>query len=195
MAWGMQRSTALVALSACLLLACFLQACAPSGPSAPDTAVGPSADCAMAVNRMVGFVERAPTSRIEARALPATSCEMAVLVLTVRAPDGRPLHAFAAPYAQLAKDPTAARLKQTLEQWTAAVVDDTSAAPAWDGAADAFPKDFGPSGATPYMRPIYERLRAEKRPRLCFATSYEALRCLYYEAESGQADILFTTGQ
>lgn len=127
--------------------------------------------------------------------MPAPRCDEAVLVLTVRDRQGSVLHAYAAPFAQLSQGASPSALRATLERWASAVIDDASAAPAWSGPAGAYPEAFGPNGSTPLIKSTYEGVRAQKRPRLCYPTSYEATACLYFEAESGHVGLLYQTGQ
>lgn len=172
----------------------LVAACAPSAPApTPDAVSGAlPADCVIVMSRPVAFTDTAGGDVIEARSLPAPTCDQSVLVVSVRASDGRLLHAFAAPYGQMSQSPPDRGLSTVLQSWVQARIDDTSAAPAWSGANDAFPAAFGETGGSPFIRSVYEAIRAQKRPRLCLATSYEAFQCLYYEAESGQAGVLFT---
>lgn len=174
---------------------------ASGAPSVPLVAPGPQgdatpvpADCAITVTRIVPFTAATPGDVIEARSLPTTNCENSVLVWTLRSRTGEVLHAFATPYAQLVQNPAPQGLKMTLDRWVGVAIDDTSRAPAWDGRGVDFPKAFGANGFSPYVRPTYERIRAEKRPRICVETTYDSFVCLFYEAESGHADVLFRGG-
>jgi hypothetical protein len=178
-----------------IVLVALVSACTPApAPHSgnPADAAGLPADCALSVSRPIAFTDAGGGDTIEARTLPAASCDQTVMVVSLRARDGRLLYAFAAPYGQMTQaDPTRG-MRAVLDAWVQARVDDTGAAPAWTGAGDAFPAAFGQNGGSPFMREIYEGIRADKRPRLCLATSYEAFQCLYYEAESGQVGVLFT---
>jgi hypothetical protein len=193
-----------------IAMALMLAACTPAPPSGEaDTKTDPAptqsgepqtadaalpADCAIVISRPIAFTQTSPGDTLEARALPAPTCQETVLVLTVRARSGAVLHAFAAPFSQMSQGASPAALRATLDAWAGATVDDTSVAPAWTGAADTFPAAFGSTGQTPFIKSTYEGLRAQKRPRLCFAASYEATACIYYEAESERAGLLYQTG-
>jgi hypothetical protein len=162
-----------------------------SGPAAGGGADALPADCALVLTKPVAFTGPGAQDVLEARALPSKNCDHTVLALTLRAPDGRVLYAFAAPLSQ-ASQGGAASLRATLQRWVNAVVDDTSAAPAWT--SEDFPTLFGANGGTPFIRQVYERIRAERRPRLCHETSYDSFACIYFEVESGQAGLLFNGG-
>lgn len=173
-----------------------LSACAPA-PTQPDAAKAPAeaalpGDCVITVNRTMALTAPQPGDTIEARTLPSKDCDQTVLVWTLRDREGRILHAFAAPYAQLSQRPATSALQATVQRWAEPILGDTSQAPAWEGPATEYPKSFGPDGATPLIQPVYQRVRAEKRPRVCYDTSYETFVCLYYEAESGHMGVLFT---
>jgi hypothetical protein len=186
-------------------LALLTAACAPPAPKG----------CVVGVVRDVAFTgaqtsDGASGDTVEA-ASSGPNCSQAVFTMTVRAPDGAAIWAYAAPavwiYPELAAmgelSASHDAVEAALTRWATISVSTTASQPNWgpmsaqpgepsvaeaqaagiEGAADP--------GAGPWHTPLdpatYRDVRARALPMACFETGPESAQCVYWEPALGHA--------
>ncbi len=184
-------------------MAAFLAGClCACGPRTPP----PVAGCDMVEAHRVAFSTAATADQtagdtIEARSF-GPDCANAVVSLVVRAGDGAPLYAFAAPGAWTfpetvlaAADPEAEAqaMRALLRRWARTAVATTADEPRWasiaSGPAPAPPAEEALQApwSTTFDAATFADIRARALPMACFETSPDSAQCVYWEPAAAQA--------
>lgn len=135
--------------------------------------------CDRAASHEVQFTGGEEADVIEARTF-GIDCGAAIAVFAVRAGDGLPIYAWAAPlhpnfgpsFAPRGEGgPQIEEIDAFLERWSTLSAARTNAAPAWSETLE-----------TPLDQATYEDIRARGAPMLCFLTGVGQETCLYWES-------------
>ena len=182
------------------LVACFLAltlpACAtPHAPVQPGLAH--AAPCERAVERQIAFTSRRAQDVLEVRAAGVT-CANAVVTVSARQRDGRPVLAFAMPLSWLHEDIDPAKplrpeeLSSLLEAYAAAAMLEPGAKslPAWKQGEQSPGFDHGMELSSPLERVTYETLRSSRPTMLCLRDSFESGVCYAWDRKAARADII-----
>ncbi|MGE0828158.1 MAG: hypothetical protein AB7O04_02255 [Hyphomonadaceae bacterium] len=161
------------------LIPFLLGACAREAP----------ARCDLSASSAIAFTAADAEDAVEARAIGA-HCTAAVAVLIVRAQDGFPIWAWAAPFHPTfggsfapsgeTNSPTEEEMRAFLERWAQPDISTTSSAPPWSEAL-----------ATAIDRATYEDIRARNTPMLCHLSGVARQTCVYWESAAASAGALY----
>jgi hypothetical protein len=153
--------------------------CSPSVP-APQNAAQDG--CEAAARRTLTFSDPAKPDVLEARAF-GPSCELATMVVTLRAADGAILHTYAQPVVAAILPGSALPPEQSLtllEAWVAVTPTTTAQAPDWR-ADKSRPNPPGERTRieTWLTRTEYSDIRRAGGPMICYARTQGTQTCLY----------------
>lgn len=188
---------------ALVLAACSQQNAPQSAPaaSAPAVAAAEPEGCDIVQTRTVALTSTEKPDTVEARAL-GPDCDHAVILLTVRAADGRALHAYAdaQPWFEAeidtSKGITRAQMTTFLSEWATITPETAQRLPEWKAGRDVLqPEDaMGYYVSSPLDREVYTDLRKRNVPIACYAIGREGQKCIAFDPSTKAVLDIFSGG-
>ncbi len=146
---------------------------------------GPGPRCDLSLARDLSFTSAEAHDTITVRAF-GPSCDKAIGIYEIRAEEGYPIWAWAAPLSRSFGDafPSAERavMRDFLERWASPSLTTTQSAPVWTALE---------AGQTTLDRLTYDDIRARDLPMLCHATGVGRETCVFWEPAAGSAGHFF----